>query len=123
MEIFLKDLTGQLPPPPPPLPQNSIHNNSQKYKDHQNHHQQQPSASSTKSVSIFVYKTLNTVFKNSRKLIVRVCEVASSKKPLKMFNLQANMKNRSNNRSNDKDDNNGKSTGHDRFCQTRLYNR
>ncbi|XP_017115772.1 slowpoke-binding protein isoform X11 [Drosophila elegans] len=38
-----------------------------------------------KSVSILVYKTLNTVFKSSRKIIVRVCEVASAKKSFTMF--------------------------------------
>ncbi|XP_055376545.1 uncharacterized protein LOC129608829 isoform X2 [Condylostylus longicornis] len=94
----------------------SIENDQQnissiQYQQQLQQQQQQQQSSSTsssnqnKSVSVLFYKTFNTVFKSSRKLIVRVCEVASSKKPLKMFNLQGNMR-RGGSES---------TTGHDRF--------
>lgn len=73
----------------------------------------------TRSVSILVYKTLNSVFKNGRKVIIRACEVAGVRKArsCKMFNLYSTMKGRT-------EEPNGKSkeletTGHDRFCQSR----
>ncbi|XP_037904298.1 slowpoke-binding protein isoform X2 [Hermetia illucens] len=114
----MQDTTGQ-----PPHNNNNNNSQHQKQKD-QSHLQQQQSPppptsqqqqQQQRSVSIFVYKTLNTVFKSSRKIIFRVCEVASAKKSLKMFNLYSSMKNRG--------EGNGPTTGHDRFCQTRLTNR
>lgn len=73
-----------------------------------------------RSVSILVYKTINSVYKSSRKIIVRVCEVASAKKvkPFKMFNLYSTMNRR--NGADDKDQPKElETTGHDRFCQIR----
>ncbi|XP_067624042.1 serine-rich adhesin for platelets [Eurosta solidaginis] len=71
------------------------------------HHNPPPS----KSVSILVYKTLNTVFKSSRKIIVRVCEVASAKKSFTMFKFnKAAAQNRAENRAN-------ACTGHDQFVR------
>ncbi|XP_069963593.1 serine-rich adhesin for platelets isoform X3 [Bactrocera oleae] len=65
----------------------------------------------SKSVSILVYKTLNTVFKSSRKIIVRVCEVASAKKSFTMFKFnKAAAQNRAENRAN-------ACTGHDQFVR------
>ncbi|XP_030384106.1 slowpoke-binding protein isoform X1 [Scaptodrosophila lebanonensis] len=73
------------------------------------HHNHNPHAS--KSVSIFVYKTLNTVFKSSRKIIVRVCEVANAKKSLTMFKFnKAAQQQRIDNR-------NSSVTGHDPFVR------
>lgn len=65
----------------------------------------------SKSVSILVYKTLNTVFKSSRKIIVRVCEVASVKKNFNMFKFnKAAQQNRADARAN-------ACTGHDQFVR------
>ncbi|XP_037958435.1 uncharacterized protein LOC119687945 [Teleopsis dalmanni] len=65
----------------------------------------------SKSVSILVYKTLNTVFKSSRKIIVRVCEVASVKKSFTMFKFsKAAAQNRAQDRAN-------ACTGHDQFVK------
>ncbi|XP_012155368.2 uncharacterized protein LOC101455557 isoform X3 [Ceratitis capitata] len=72
------------------------------------HHSHPPPS---KSVSILVYKTLNTVFKSSRKIIVRVCEVASAKKSFTMFKFnKAAAQNRAENRAN-------ACTGHDQFVR------
>jgi len=74
---------------------------------HQHHNHQHPS----KSVSILVYKTLNTVFKSSRKIIVRVCEVASAKKSFTMFKFnKAAQQQRLDNRA-------SAVTGHDQFVR------
>lgn len=75
-------------------------------------------SNSPRSVSILVYKTLNSVFKSSRKVLFRVCEVASVKKikTTKMFNLYSTMNRRG---TDDKDPKELETTGHDRFCQTR----
>lgn len=55
------------------------------------------------------------MLKSSRKIIFRVCEVASVKKSkLKMFNLYSTM-----NRRNEQEQSEIKTTGHDRFCQVR----
>ncbi|XP_037039855.1 uncharacterized protein LOC119076930 isoform X3 [Bradysia coprophila] len=72
-----------------------------------------------RSVSILVYKTLNSVFRSGRKIIIRVCEVASVKnvKSHKMFNLYSSMNRRG---TEEKDQKELETTGHDRFCQTRL---
>ena len=65
----------------------------------------------SKSVSILVYKTLNTVFKSSRKIIVRVCEVASVKKNFNMFKFnKASQQTRADARAN-------ACTGHDQFVR------
>ncbi|XP_070144039.1 uro-adherence factor A isoform X2 [Drosophila kikkawai] len=81
-------------PNPPPSQHHSSHN---------------PHAS--KSVSILVYKTLNTVFKSSRKIIVRVCEVASAKKSFTMFKFnKAAQQQRIDNRA-------SAVTGHDPFVR------
>ncbi|KAL9927059.1 slowpoke binding protein isoform 4-T9 [Glossina fuscipes fuscipes] len=64
-----------------------------------------------KSVSILVYKTLNTVFKSSRKIIVRVCEVASVRKSFTMFKFnKAAQQSRADARAN-------ACTGHDQFVR------
>ncbi|XP_055684858.1 slowpoke-binding protein isoform X2 [Lutzomyia longipalpis] len=68
-----------------------------------------------RSVTLIVCKTLSSVFKSSRKIIYRVCEVTSVKKPLKMFNLYSTM----NRRNEDKEEKEIQTTGHDRFCQAR----
>ncbi|XP_055295234.1 DEP domain-containing protein DDB_G0279099 isoform X2 [Sitodiplosis mosellana] len=75
--------------------------------------------SPSRSVSILVYKTINSVYKSSRKIIVRVCEVASAKKvkPFKMFNLYSTMNRRA--ADSDRDVKELETTGHDRFCQIR----
>lgn len=60
------------------------------------------------------------MYKSSRKIIVRVCEVASAKKvkPFKMFNLYSTMNRRG--AAEDKDQPKElETTGHDRFCQIR----
>ncbi|KMY88812.1 serine-rich adhesin for platelets isoform X4 [Drosophila simulans] len=83
---------------PTPLTQQPSHN--------PHHNPQTP-----KSVSILVYKTLNTVFKSSRKIIVRVCEVASAKKSFTMFKFnKAAQQQRIDNR-------NSAVTGHDPFVR------
>ncbi|XP_059617970.1 slowpoke-binding protein isoform X2 [Phlebotomus argentipes] len=73
------------------------------------------SNSQARSVTLIVCKTLSSVFKSSRKIIYRVCEVTSVKKPLKMFNLYSTM----NRRNDDKEEKEIQTTGHDRFCQAR----
>ncbi|XP_073825725.1 slowpoke binding protein isoform X3 [Musca autumnalis] len=71
---------------------------------HHHHHH-------SKSVSILVYKTLNTVFKSSRKIIVRVCEVASVKKNFNMFKFnKASNQTRAEARA-------STCTGHDQFVR------
>ncbi|KAH8249460.1 hypothetical protein KR032_009824, partial [Drosophila birchii] len=76
---------------------------------HHSNHNHNPHAS--KSVSILVYKTLNTVFKSSRKIIVRVCEVASAKKSFTMFKFnKAAQQQRIDNRA-------SAVTGHDPFVR------
>ncbi|XP_034126002.1 uncharacterized protein LOC117582418 isoform X3 [Drosophila guanche] len=75
----------------------------------QQHPHHNPHAS--KSVSILVYKTLNTVFRSSRKIIVRVCDLASSKKSFTMFKFnKAAQQQRMDNR-------NSAVTGHDQFVR------
>lgn len=74
---------------------------------------------SSKSVSILVYKTLNTVVKSGRKIIVRVCEVANTKKTFKMFNAYK-MKGRAAPSAPVVSSDPKQSTGHDRFCQIKL---
>lgn len=71
-------------------------------------------------MSILVYKTLNSVFRSGRKIIIRVCEVASVKnvKSYKMFNLYSSMNRRGG--TDEKEQKELETTGHDRFCQTRL---
>lgn len=70
-----------------------------------------------KAVSFFVNKTLNTVLKNSQKLIFRVCEAANVKKKFKMFQMYSSMQRR--NLADDKDIKEPETTGHDRFYQER----
>lgn len=70
-----------------------------------------------------MYKTLNSVFRsgrNSVRKIIRVCEVASVKKvkSYKMFNLYSSMNRRGT--AEEKEQKGLETTGHDRFCQTRL---
>ncbi|XP_034472238.1 slowpoke-binding protein isoform X2 [Drosophila innubila] len=95
---------------PNPLPQlqqatGEPHLSSHSHPNHHNH----PHAS--KSVSILVYKTLNTVFKSSRKIIVRVCEVATTKKSFTMFKFnKAAQQQRLDNRA-------SAVTGHDQFVR------
>ncbi|XP_055591633.1 uncharacterized protein LOC129743593 isoform X2 [Uranotaenia lowii] len=68
-------------------------------------------------VSFSLYKTINTVIKSSRKIIVRVCEVTNVKTKLKMFNLYSTMNKR--NGAEEKEARVMETTGHDRFCQER----
>lgn len=68
-----------------------------------------------KAVSFFVSKTINSVLKSSRKIIFRVCEAASVKKPFKMFQMYSNMQRR----QNSEDPKEPETTGHDRFYQDR----
>ncbi|XP_055916099.1 slowpoke-binding protein isoform X2 [Eupeodes corollae] len=72
--------------------------------------------SNPKSVSILVYKTLNTVFKSSRKIIFRVCEVASAKKSFTMFKFNQRAKSSEAAAA-------AACTGHDRFSQVRVTNK
>ncbi|KAM8717750.1 hypothetical protein ACLKA7_004450 [Drosophila subpalustris] len=98
-----------LPNPLPQLqqPSGESHLNSHNHHNHNSHNH--PHAS--KSVSILVYKTLNTVFKSSRKIIVRVCEVASTKKSFTMFKFnKAAQQQRLDNRA-------SAVTGHDQFVR------
>lgn len=75
------------------------------------HHHHHHHNNHSKSVSILVYKTLNTVFKSSRKIIVRVCEVASVKKNFNMFKFnKASQQTRAEARANT-------CTGHDQFVR------
>ncbi|XP_023031240.1 slowpoke-binding protein isoform X6 [Drosophila willistoni] len=83
----------------------------QQQQQHPNDHQHHNHPHASKSVSILVYKTLNTVFKSSRKIIVRVCEVASSKKSFTMFKFnKAAQQQRIDNRA-------SAVTGHDQFVR------
>ncbi|XP_055545831.1 uncharacterized protein LOC129730492 isoform X3 [Wyeomyia smithii] len=68
-------------------------------------------------VPFSLYKTINTVIKSGRKIIIRVCEVTNVKTKLKMFNLYSTMHKR--NGAEDKDTREMGTTGHDRFCQER----
>ncbi|XP_075152268.1 slowpoke binding protein isoform X1 [Haematobia irritans] len=78
---------------------------------HHHHHHHHHHNNHSKSVSILVYKTLNTVFKSSRKIIVRVCEVASVKKNFNMFKFsKAAQQTRAEARANS-------CTGHDQFVR------
>ncbi|XP_023164560.1 slowpoke-binding protein isoform X6 [Drosophila hydei] len=96
-----------LPNPLPPLQPNGEQQHQHSHPHH--HHNHQTHAS--KSVSILVYKTLNTVFKSSRKIIVRVCEVASAKKSFTMFKFnKAAQQQRLDNRA-------SAVTGHDPFVR------
>lgn len=58
------------------------------------------------------------MYKSSRKVIVRVCEVANVKKvkPFKMFNLYSSINRRGTTEEKEKE---LETTGHDRFCQIR----
>uniref|UniRef100_A0A1I8PFR1 Protein kinase domain-containing protein n=2 Tax=Stomoxys calcitrans TaxID=35570 RepID=A0A1I8PFR1_STOCA len=81
--------------------------NGHPHHHHHHHHHNNHS----KSVSILVYKTLNTVFKSSRKIIVRVCEVASVKKNFNMFKFnKASQQSRAEARA-------STCTGHDQFVR------
>ncbi|XP_060644950.1 slowpoke-binding protein isoform X7 [Drosophila nasuta] len=98
---------------PTPLPQQQQQQQpsgeSHLHSHSHHHHNHNPHAS--KSVSILVYKTLNTVFKSSRKIIVRVCEVASAKKSFTMFKFnKAAQQQRLDNRA-------SAVTGHDPFVR------
>ncbi|XP_017858393.1 PREDICTED: slowpoke-binding protein isoform X6 [Drosophila arizonae] len=97
-----------LPNPLPQLqPNGEQHQHSHPHLHHNHNHQTHAS----KSVSILVYKTLNTVFKSSRKIIVRVCEVASAKKSFTMFKFnKAAQQQRLDNRA-------SAVTGHDPFVR------
>ncbi|XP_039435791.1 uncharacterized protein LOC120417700 isoform X1 [Culex pipiens pallens] len=75
------------------------------------HHQHPPQQ------SFSLYKTINTVIKSGRKIIVRVCEVTNVKTKLKMFNLYSTMNKR--NGAEEKEARVMETTGHDRFCQER----
>lgn len=82
-----------------------------------------PQQHSPRSVSIFVYKTINSVYKSGRKILVRVCEVASVStkkvKPFKMFNLYSTMNRRGGSADDSDQPKELETTGHDRFCQIR----
>ncbi|XP_053692329.1 uncharacterized protein LOC128740788 [Sabethes cyaneus] len=68
-------------------------------------------------VPFSLYKTINTVIKSGRKIIIRVCEVTNVKTKLKMFNLYSTMHKRGG--ADEKDTREMETTGHDRFCQER----
>ncbi|XP_019891351.2 slowpoke-binding protein isoform X2 [Musca domestica] len=88
---------------PTPLHGHVGNHPSNGHPHHHHHH--------SKSVSILVYKTLNTVFKSSRKIIVRVCEVASVKKNFNMFKFnKASQQTRAEARA-------STCTGHDQFVR------
>ncbi|XP_055643448.1 uncharacterized protein LOC129779778 isoform X3 [Toxorhynchites rutilus septentrionalis] len=74
-------------------------------------------STSGQPVPFSLYKTINTVIKSGRKIIVRVCEVTNVKTKLKMFNLYSNMNKR--NGAEEKEAREMETTGHDRFCQER----
>ncbi|XP_062548226.1 uncharacterized protein LOC134213299 isoform X2 [Armigeres subalbatus] len=69
------------------------------------------------AVSFSLYKTINTVIKSGRKIIVRVCDVSNVKTKLKMFNLYSSINKR--NGAEEKEARVLETTGHDRFCQER----
>ncbi|XP_034666553.1 uncharacterized protein LOC117900328 isoform X3 [Drosophila subobscura] len=100
-----------------PSPHAPVHQLKQQQSLPQPLHQQLPqqhplhNPHASKSVSILVYKTLNTVFRSSRKIIVRVCDLASSKKSFTMFKFnKAAQQQRMDNR-------NSAVTGHDQFVR------
>ncbi|XP_058824229.1 uncharacterized protein LOC131684952 isoform X2 [Topomyia yanbarensis] len=76
-----------------------------------------PYQTSDQPVPFSLYKTINTVIKSGRKIIVRVCEVTNVKTKLKMFNLYSTMNKR--NAAEEKEAREIETTGHDRFCQER----
>ncbi|XP_058452497.1 uncharacterized protein LOC131431058 isoform X2 [Malaya genurostris] len=76
-----------------------------------------PYPTSGQPVPFSLYKTINTVIKSGRKIIVRVCEVTNVKTKLKMFNLYSTMNKR--NTAEEKEAREIETTGHDRFCQER----
>nr|XP_029727302.1 uncharacterized protein LOC109423925 isoform X2 [Aedes albopictus] len=76
-----------------------------------------PPVAATTAVSFSLYKTINTVIKSGRKIIVRVCDVSNVKTKLKMFNLYSSINKR--NGAEDKEARVMETTGHDRFCQER----
>ncbi|XP_070496714.1 uro-adherence factor A [Chironomus tepperi] len=80
-------------------------------------HQQQSQSVPQRVVSVFVNKTINSVLKSSRKIIVRVCEVANVKKQFKMFQMYSHMQRRHNDIDEKKEP---ETTGHDRFYQERT---
>ncbi|XP_049536053.1 uncharacterized protein LOC125951333 isoform X2 [Anopheles darlingi] len=114
---------------PPALQETPSEQNVQTHQQQQQHHHQQrcqpaaprhdPPGKLPKdgAVSFSFYKTINTVIKSSRKIIVRVCEVTNVKTRLKMFNLYSTMNKR--NGADDKEAKEVETTGHDRFCQER----
>lgn len=57
------------------------------------------------------------MLKNSRKIIVRVCEAANVKKQFKMFQMYSHMQRRSAGGPEEKKEQ--ETTGHDRFYQER----
>jgi len=79
-------------------------------------HQQQSQSAPQRVVSVLVNKTINSVLKSSRKIIVRVCEVANVKKQFKMFQMYSHMQRRHNDSEEKKEP---ETTGHDRFYQER----
>lgn len=92
-------------------------NNQQPHK-YQHHHQAHSDSSAQKTSFPFSFgKTFNSVLKNSRKIIFRVCEVANVKKQIKMFQMYSTIQRR-HNMSND-DQKESETTGHDRFYQER----
>ncbi|XP_035793161.1 uncharacterized protein LOC118467138 isoform X2 [Anopheles albimanus] len=105
----------------------NVQTQQQQQQQQQHHHQRgqqaaprhDPSGKLPKdgAVSFSFYKTINTVIKSSRKIIVRVCEVTNVKTRLKMFNLYSTMNKR--NGADDKEAKEVETTGHDRFCQER----
>jgi PX domain-containing protein kinase-like protein len=82
----------------------------------QTHQHQAQAVPQPRPVSFLFSKTINSVLKSSRKIIVRVCEVANVKKQFKMFQMYSHMQRR-NADSDDKKET--ETTGHDRFYQER----
>ncbi|XP_021702945.1 uncharacterized protein LOC5575842 isoform X3 [Aedes aegypti] len=76
-----------------------------------------PATNANPAVSFSLYKTINTVIKSGRKIIVRVCDVSNVKTKLRMFNLYSTMNKR--NGAEEKEARVMETTGHDRFCQER----
>ncbi|KAG5675994.1 hypothetical protein PVAND_005850 [Polypedilum vanderplanki] len=88
----------------------------QETKNQPQSHQQQPQTVPQRAVSFLVNKTINSVLKSSRKIIVRVCEVANVKKQFKMFQMYSHMQRRHHDSEEKKEP---ETTGHDRFYQER----
>lgn len=65
-----------------------------------------------KAVSFYVHKTINSVLKSGRKIIVRFANV---KKHFRMFQMYHSMQRR----QNVEDEKESETTGHDRFYQER----